>query len=955
MNKSANDISFSLFTRYRSLADAIEGFRVSSQPLSILEVGGRENHLQKFLPKDKITLLDTFDNNEPNYVKGDGRNLPFKNKSFDLVVSTDVLEHILAQDRIKFVGEQLRVAKDGIIISAPFNNPKIEQVEHQANQLFKLITGEDHPWLKEHTDYQLPASADLEKLLDKKKLHYTKLYNQKLSLWAYLVKIDLLVAANFTPQIEQSYKKLNRYYNRYVYTCDQVPPAYRTVYVVPFSDKATIHDNPAGNIDPQVIEKLFQLATNILIGISEHRQHIIKEKDNHIDKLSQLPGPISQVEKNKLVYQKKLYRRKFLTAQKQLTSQDIHIINLNNYIRAIENSLTWKAFKLSTQLVDSLIIQPGKLARNLPEYSRKITKLTLADYYRLIYQGKIQNIPNINLEYAKWLGKNDLTNAQTRQYKIRSNRFKLKPLISIATPLYKTPLKLLDVLVKSVEKQIYPNWELCLVDDGSKKRELTEYLTTLKNKPRIKIEQNTVNKGIVSTTNKAIRLARGEFVILLDHDDGLTEDALFWIVDAYNKNPHLDLIYGDEDKLDLLGKRCDPYFKPDWSPHLLLSQMYIPHATAYRKSIGDKLGWMRKGFDGSQDYDLALRFTEKTDRITHVPKVLYHWRKVKGSTALSPSEKSYTKKISIKAIKSALKRREVPATVTMGIQPETFKVSYKIIGQPLVSIIIPTKDQVKLLAKCVESILTKTAYKNYEIIILDNQSELPETQKYFDLISQQPKIKVIQYNKPFNFSAINNFGAGKAKGQYLLFLNNDTEVINREWLGEMLSLAQLKTVGAVGAKLLYPNNTIQHAGVVLGIGGVAGHSHKYIPDNYPGYFSLKDLIREYSAVTAGCLMIEKRKFNSIKGFDESYKIAFNDVDFCLRLRQKGWASLYTPYARLYHHESISVGKIEKGQRNAVLLNNEATRMQKKWSDLLKNDPHYNPNLSQTSENYGLNI
>ncbi len=557
---------------------------------------------------------------------------------------------------------------------------------------------------------------------------------------------------------------------------------------------------------------------------------------------------------------------------------------------------------------------------------------------------------SIQEQYKVWLKKNVLSKKEIKKIKDELKTMKYRPLISIIMPVYNVDKIWLEKAINSVLDQLYPHWELCAVDDCSTNNEARKVLESYKVKDkRIKIKSLPKNLGISLASNEALALATGEFIGYLDHDDKITLDALYEVVKLLQKHPEADMIYSDEDKITTEEIRCEPFFKPDWSPDLFLSQMYTCHFGIYRKSIVDKIGGLNKGFEGSQDYDFVLRFTEETEKIFHIPKILYHWRKIPGSTADKYDAKDSTM-ASLKALNKALKRRSIKGTVEKGAKEGTFCVRRQITDNPLISIIIPTKDKLEYLEKCIESIETKTRYKNYEILIVDNDSVNQQTIDYLKSIHNKGNCRLLNYNTNgnFNFSSINNHGAEKSNGQFLLFLNNDTEVIAPGWLNAMLELAQRAETGAVGAKLIYKDNTIQHAGIILGIGGIANHAFYKLPENYDSYMIDSRVIRNYSAITAACLMVKKSLFEELGGFDEvNLPISYNDVDFCLRLQEKGYSNVFTPNAVLYHFESIS--------RNPKVSDSESGYMTSKWKNILDNDPYYNINLTRGTENFELNV
>ncbi len=539
--------------------------------------------------------------------------------------------------------------------------------------------------------------------------------------------------------------------------------------------------------------------------------------------------------------------------------------------------------------------------------------------------------------------------------KQKKDTFKYSPKISIVVPTYNTPEKLLKEMIRSVKNQTYSNWELCIADGSDKNNIVRKLLKAYVRKDkRIKLKLLDRNKGIAANSNEAILLSHGDYLGFLDHDDLLQPHALYEVVKCVEKNRDADLIYSDEDKISEDGiLRSLPCFKPDFSPDTLRSYNYICHFTVIRKEIGDKLGWFRDGFNGAQDYDLILRVSEETSRIIHIPKILYHWRLIKSSTALNPDSKKYAFESGTKALVEHLKRNGVKWETISNKIIGTYQIKYELDKNHLISIIIPNKDEVKTLKRCVNSITQKSSYQNYEIIIIENNSRKEETFQLYNQLKKNNKIRVIKRNKPFNYSEVNNFAAQEAKGDILLFLNNDTEVRNSDWLERMLEHAERKVVGAVGAKLYYPDNTIQHGGIIIGIGGAAGHSHKLYKGEDYGYCARLAVIQNLSAVTGACLMMRKNLFQELGGFDENYKLSFNDVDLCLKIRSKGYLIVWTPFAELYHHESKTRG-YEDTQEKVERFESERALLSQRWAEILNNgDPYYNINLTLVKEDFSL--
>lgn len=573
-----------------------------------------------------------------------------------------------------------------------------------------------------------------------------------------------------------------------------------------------------------------------------------------------------------------------------------------------------------------------------------------------IQRAKIEKLRN-QASYPNWLARNEVLDIEAMTQEIAT--FHYQPKISIAMPVYNVEEKWLRLCIDSILNQVYTNWELCMADDASTdpnvKKILTEYQQL---DERIRVVFREQNGHISEATNSALAIATGEFVALLDNDDELAINAFYEVVKVLNENPELDLIYSDEDKIDMDGNRSDPAFKPDWSPDLLLGTNYISHLGVYRRSILEEIGGFRKGYEGSQDYDLVLRFTEKTtkERITHIPKVLYYWRMLPTSTAVDQGSKGYAFEAGLRAVQDALVRRGINGHATHGAANGLYDVYYDIESEKLVSIIIPTKNGYKDVQRCVSSIIEKTTYQNYEIIMADNGSTDPKMHELYAEFEQQlpGRFFVESIDIPFNFSTINNRAVKKAHGEYLLFLNNDTEVITENWLTLMVSFAQQERIGCVGAKLLYPNNTVQHAGVILGLGGVAGHGHYGYPHGDLGYFGRLAINVNYSAVTAACLLMKKADFDAVGGFEEAFTVAFNDVDLCLKVQALGRDNVWLHEAELYHFESQTRGYDDKGKKKKR-FEQEKVMMEEKWGPSIENDPFYNPNLTRDIPNFSLRI
>ena len=526
------------------------------------------------------------------------------------------------------------------------------------------------------------------------------------------------------------------------------------------------------------------------------------------------------------------------------------------------------------------------------------------------------------------------------------------PLISIILPTYESNLELLKAAVDSVFVQTYERWQLCVCDDGSSCSALQGYLNELADRdPRVNVLFRARNGHISRASNDALGAAEGDYVGFLDHDDLLTPDALFRVAEILVINPAVRLVYSDEDVISADGEPMNGHFKPDWNEDLARAINYICHFLVISRELIEDVGGFREGFEGAQDYDLLLRVTRglSARHINHIPKILYHWRAAEGSTASSLDNKPYAAKAGLRALSDLVEKNQLSAVAESSEVETAYRVNFLIPEPPpFVSIIVPTRDGLRVLRNCIRSILEITEYSNYELLIVDNGSKESETLAYFKEISDDSRIRVIDYDAPFNFSAINNFAVAKTSADIVILLNNDTEPLNGQWLTEMVCQASREGIGAVGAKLLYANDRIQHAGVILGLGGdgIAGHAFKGKHKNEIGSLARTRLVQEYCAVTGACLAVSRMKYLEVGGLDEdNLAVAYNDVDFCLRLREKGYRNIWTPYSQLYHYESYSRGP-DSVSDMIDRYTAEADYMRRRWSGLLSDDPFYNPNFSR---------
>lgn len=1010
-------LSPDLYSRNKTIAFLLDSFGLQ-KPMHVLDVGGFGGRLGWFLSEGyKLIVVDQKPRDmadksvgADNYIQADARKLPFPDNTFEAVVSSDLLEHVAREDRMKVVEELCRVSKNYVILGAPFKKDYIENVENMVAQQFLENTGIKHPFLDEHRKNGLPDEREIEMFFKEKGFASMAIGEGNIVNWALQ---QLSVGAKQGEKGADELTNFNEYFNRNLYELGNYQePTYRTIFCV--SKEKTLKSNAivegiagmnkflvktfcyamkiAFTEDRKMLNRRKKQLNTLADAMLSARDKVVELKDQNTELYSLLQERQHALTLLQANYQQKVSRLDTLEAERamlaseisnaktliqkqdtQLKSSESELETLKHMVKkqeenlkktsavmnekeaklietsaslttykssydALVNSRAWKAVMAYGKIKNVLVVKPWKLVRN---GLGVLMHLGPKEFGKRVFR-KVKSGPSdgkLPEQYQLYIEKNTLTSRELSRMMTEQEQFDYKPVISIVMPVYNVAEEYLVKAIASVKQQSYSRWELCLCDDASTMPYIRPLLQKYaKEDPRIRVVYRNKNGGIVKASNDALKIAQGAYVGLLDNDDELAPDALFEVVKALQENRY-DLLYSDEDKLDMEGRRCEPFFKPDWSPDLLLSINYVSHFGVYRRKILSDIGGFREGFDGSQDYDLVLRFTEKTTSIRHITKILYHWRKIPGSTAENIQFKPYAMDSAKKALADALRRRHIEGEVTDGIWTGSYRVKRAIKAQPLVSIIIPFRDKKDVLETCLRSIFAKTTYPNYEILLVDNQSEMYETREYLKSLQGNEKVRILSYNKPFNYAAINNFAEKEANGEVLILLNNDTEVISPNWIEAMMEHAQRPEVGAVGAKLLYPNNTLQHAGVLVGVGGIANSAFYRHNNNDHGYFGQVDLIKNYSAVTAACVMVRKDVYGEMGGLDEqNLAVTFNDVDFCLRLREKGYLVIYTPYATLYHHESLS--------RGYDVNMKEIEYMQKKYGEFIrKGDPYYNPNLT----------
>jgi O-antigen biosynthesis protein len=1005
----------------------LAGKLCKKQRPGILDVGGFGGRLSEFVGEySKYVILDKKahtpeENEQISYMQADAKKIPFSDRNFDVVVASDMMEHVDAADREQVIKELLRVSKNCLIIGAPLKTNITLAAEELIRSQYYANTGVEHPFLLEHEAVGLPGEDEMDRLFNDAGVAFMKIREGNLMNWY----MQQLYTGTYSGGMEgfDKYGFYNFYNENIRKLGDLRSPTYRTIYCILKDGQIPseeIHRELQETYvwDSETFMQLMKIAfDDVRFLINQKNEELVSAEKSMNDLLTRAAGAEGDLEKtlqkarnSTQVYQSAVRELRNYLAEKEqalnymkaiLTEKDARIVTFEQLTHDQEDMIGRLNLELENKekrlasLITHIHLNERLLQEKKNEIAQKddelaVIKADLANHRRelqkvinsrawkavMIYSQIKKNInkgwqilsrlgpgvftkrlmrkvmrrknaPLSEKGYECYIQENKLLPGSVKIIKKQITDFDYMPLISIVMPVYNVAEKWLEKAIESVRGQIYEKWELCICDDAS----TAPHIETLLKKyakldGRIKVYYRQKNGGIVKASNDALKIATGSYVGLLDDDDELEPQALFEIVRELQEN-RWDMIYTDEDKIGTDGVRTEPFFKPDWSPDLLLSCNYVCHFGVYKRKILNLINGFREGFEGSQDYDLTLRFTEKTGSIKHISQVLYHWRKIAGSAAESVDAKPYAYESAKKALTEALKRRRIEGEVLDGVWHGSYRVKRKIDGRPLVSIIIPFRDHVSVLDKCIKSIESKTKYQNYEIVLVNNKSELFETGEYLERLSGDGKIKVLNFNAPFNYPAINNFAVGHASGDYLILLNNDTEVITPDWIETMLEHAERPEVGAVGVKLFYPDNTIQHAGVLIGLLGLAGHAFCRTSEESNIYFGMANVIRNSSAVTAACMMVKKDVYLKVGGLNEKdLSVGYNDVDFCLRLREQGYLILYTPFAELYHHESytrgydINIKEVEWAQRRHAKI-------------LKKGDPYYNKNLTLERGDFSL--
>lgn len=881
--------AFDHYQRYHWIRQAMRLIS-GDERLRILEVGAVESPLKEFLPEHSFCFLDETASERID-LRGNANSLPFCDGTFDGVISTDTLEHIKPEERAEFILELQRVTRQVLILGFPYHSSLNQSADEILFDFIKANTNLEYQYLKEHLENRLPDKEEVERCLKTSMAQVVAFENANIYSWLLLQLQQFLLSKQ--SEFEPHKQMLNNFFNEYFEQGSHTPPCYRT-FLIGFKRPP----------DPIILQKLSRM--------SQEQNHPSTEQFTEASYALTMS------------YHHALQKARWLAEEK-----DSELKNLREEIRIKEQQLHTQA----------------KRIRNLQDYLDLFLKHPVYKLYKalkaVIHKPEESN-GHFSTYEAYW--KAHEPNAESlKKQRTESQSWQTKPLLSVVTAVYDPPLRIFRETVQSVLSQTYAHWVWNIVD-ASTDNEIWRYLSRLASEDsRIRPVKLPDNGGISANTNVALKYAEGDYVVMLDHDDTLAPFAFYSVAEVVRANADVDFIYSDSDKLNEDGIRCEPLLKPDWSPEMMLSFNLLAHLAVFRTSLLKEVGLFNASLEGAQDWDLYMRMAVRSHRIQHIQAILYHWRKTPYSMSQSPSNKQNV----IEAQRTALLSHLLNSGVTEpqvqfhtdppGTSPFPFA-TWKLKETPLVSIVIPSRDHLHVLGPCLESLFSLTKYPRFEVILVDTGSVDPATWSYYQRYLQDKRFSLIQYKESFNFGRASNVGASKASGDLLLFLNNDIQVLHDDWLDLMVQWFSFPGVGIVGAKLLYPDFRIQHGGAIVGLGGLAAHLFQGKEERLSSIFGRDCWYRNLSAVTGACLLILRELFESIHGFDESFVLNYSDVDLCLKAREAGYRIVYTPHARLIHHESAT-------HRRQVPRSDFVRASERFQKYLNQGDPYFNRNLS----------
>jgi GT2 family glycosyltransferase len=910
-------LPFDLHERYSLTTSLVEHlWQRRERPIRVLDVGGHSSPLKHLLPNEKVVLVDTkppgslvpiplrFD----HYVQASGATLPFADSSFDLVTAHDTLEHIPSPDRGPFLRELARVSRAFLLVNGPVYSAETVRAEEILIRLQERLSLGENVFLNEHRRFGLPQRESIERALEAEGAPWVAIPNGRLALWLSAnVAKDLAVALFPAGTLSEV---VDRALNSAEPLRDVGGKCYRTAYVAAVT--------PGGLDALERVQSSFRVPSESAVG-SEGLEDTLTLLEEFVREAPMAAGTARQRELETRLAE--------LQAAQERITRSTGYRAVDRVHQSLDRAAPWGTRRRNA------ILAPARAVRLVERQGWRAFLGRLVKVWRwapALVRPARPRIDGLSRDerYELWLRTVVLSPRRLRHMRRQAATFGYRPRVSVVLPVFDPEPGWLQAAIESVRSQVYPRWELCIVDDGSSREDVRDVLRSYERRDgRIRVRYHDRNQGISKASNAALELATGEFVGFLDHDDELKPNALYEVVRLLNERRDLDYVYSDEDKKELSGWLTEPFFKPGWSPDFLMSVNYVTHFSVYRAEVLRDVGGFRSEYDGSQDYDLALRVTEATHRIAHIPLPLYSWRKVPGSAASHLDFKDYAYDAGKRALEATLDRRGYEGTVEHGLVEGRYRVRYELRGRPTVRIIIPTRDRIDLLERCIDSIRKASTYDRYELVVIDNGSKERRTREYLERFGG----RVVPYPGEFNYARMMNVAVSEVgDAEFVLFLNNDTEVIAPEWMEAMMEHGQRPEVAAVGARLLFPNGEPQHEGIIVGIEGAPAKNVVW------DYFGMGKTVRNVSAVTGACMLVRPEVFRNLGGFEERMGVAFNDVDFCLRAREKGYEIVYTPYALLYHNEGSSrgVGGMHGEDDEAVFLS--------RWAD--HRDPFYSPSF-----------
>ncbi len=1000
MNPATNleSLQFDQYQRYRNAADLIRTFRGPGQNFSVLEIGaGPGGLLEAFSPQDRVHYLDKElppgRGGDANFIHADILRNGLPTAAYDITLALDVFEHIAPPDRALFLQELTRLSRKMVILCAPFATAGVEEAEVRVNDHYRLLAGRDFSWLCEHREHGLPDLGETARTLAGQGLGVLSFGHGNLKVWEDTMRTLLFIHHHGNqPRFLDA---VNGFYNHCIHPVDRTPPCYRH-FLVAVRDCEPARARLQGFIEGPGsrgggINNGAELTLHRLPSVYHSTFAEERWRDMLSHHLEELHGALSIVSRHlaggeaveRLTRENEQLRTEVERMRTEMGRSRAAQSQAEDRAGMAENTIRHLQLHLdqTRALADSLRLSRrltrhmrglGRLCefalwssrqlldpRASPQTARKVLEVLQNQGMKGLLRKSREKFTQQDLPaaapglparqrehlYTSYTRHNAIS-PPARELLIEAMKtFRRRPLISVLMPVYNVEPRWLNKAIGSVLAQIYDNFELCIADDASTREDTRAALRRYEGHPRVKIAWRERNGHICEASNSAASLASGEMLAFMDNDDVLEENALFEVAGLLEEHPETDLIYSDEDKIDVEDLRYDPQFKPDWSPELFLSYNYVNHFTCLRRGIFETVGGFRKGFEGAQDYDLLLRVVEKTDRIRHIPKVLYHWRAVLGSTARDARDKPVMSRSALRGLEEHLRRRDLAARIYKPRFAESLGLPLHLLDWPdegpSVAIIIPTHNQQRLLKACIESILRLTTYRNYSILVVDNDSDEPASLKYLaDLPQQGVRVeRISNEGRPFSFSRINNLAVARVDAEFVLFLNNDIEVREGRWLSRMAGYLSLPGVGVTGARLLFPSGALQHAGVIMCMHGGVVPDHAFLHQDGAAvsYYFMAESARDCSAVTGACLLTRRNDFMAAGGFDEeTFRVSLQDVDYCLKLAAHNLRTVYVAGAELLHHQSATRAAEDDPGELAGLRRKHATSV----------DPYYNPNLSR---------